>query len=140
MRGHMNHNQVNLKRAVDEFVSISNKVIQNAIKGQSTPSSEELDLFAQKVLDLRHFSLEMMQNCKDEDLWHNAELLKNLTESEIQIDGSPNSTTLVYAADQKKKELKDDNIRKIVRSLAKEAALREVFFEDLLEISKDLAA
>lgn len=137
----MNPNQANLKKALDEFLSISNKVIQNAIKGQSNPSTEELDLFAQKVLDLRHFSVEMMRNCKDESLWHNAEILKNLTESEIQLDGSPNkTTTLVYAADQKKKELKDENIRKIVLSLAKEASLREVFFEDLLEISRDLAA
>lgn len=137
----MNRNQANLKKALDEFVSISNEIIQKAIKGQSKPSTEELDLFAQKVLDLRHFSVELMQNCKDESLWHNAEIIKNLIESEIQIDGAPDyTTTLVYAADEKKKNLKDENIRKIVSSLAQEADLREVFFGDLLEISRDLAA
>lgn len=137
----MNQNQANLKRVVDEFIAVSNKVIGESIKNREQLEDRELDLLAQKIWDLRHFSLELMQNCRDESLWHNAEILKNLTESEIQVDGSSEKTvSLIRAADEKKRDLKDYNIRQIVSSLAKEEALREVFFEDLLEISQDLAA
>ena len=137
----MDRSTRDLKRIVDEFIAISIRMVKVAKTNEHDLNDNELNQLAEKIRTLRDYSSELMKTCRDESLWHNAEILKKLTEFQVQIDHQTGeSTSMIQAADESKKELKNRGLRSIVISLAKEDALREVLIEDLAQISRELAA
>lgn len=125
-----------LKDMIDLFLRDSSKVIRAIKREKKSPNPDEFEEIAQRVWDLHHFSQELMEARPTESMYYNARIIKELTEERLgEIDAS-----LIEAADAMKKEKNDSLMKSAVEKLAQEDKARNVLFENLEEISQELAA
>jgi hypothetical protein len=139
----MSKHKKNLKIVIDNFIQESSETLTTAKINKKGLSHQVLESLAQKIWDLHHFAIELLENEKhlDESTRYNAIIIKDLTEAEIALNGDQeNSISLLNAADETRKTHKDKMLRTLIESWAIEENLKEVLFDDLIQISKELAA
>jgi hypothetical protein len=133
----------NLKSVIDSFIQEGSATLKTAKLNKKALTHQVLDSLAQRIWDLHHFAVELLEKEKhmDESTRYNAIIIKDLTESEIAFDGDQeNSISLLNAAGETMQSKKDTMLRALIESWAVEENLKEVLFDDLIQISKELAA
>lgn len=129
----------NLQRVIESFLSQSSKALSESSQGQL--SEEELEAFADKIWELRHFAVELLESHPDESTWYNASIIKELVEQPLVIeDETKPKKSLIQAADEIKKEHRTRTLIAVVQSLNKEPTFRDILFTNLKQISLELAA
>lgn len=121
---------------IDLFLRDSAKTIRAIKRERKNPTPEEFQELAQRVWDLHHFSMELMDARPTESIYYNARIIKELIEESL---GEVNAS-LLEAADAMKKQNDESLIHRAVKKLAEEDSARTVLFENLEEISQELAA
>jgi len=139
----MDAHKKNLKEVIDRFIQEGSETLKTVKKNKDGLTHQVLESLAQRIWDLHHFAVELLEKEKqmDESTRYNAIIIKDLTESEIALNGDQeNSISLLNAAGETKKAHKDKMLRTLIESWAVEENLKEVLFDDLIQISKELAA
>ncbi len=131
----------NLKKVIESFLQESNRIVNTVEKTPEKLQSRDIEVLAEKIWDLRHFALELIQQFPDESTWYNASIIKNLIDEPLEIDpDGKTKLSLLDAADLTKKSHNDRCMRNLVRSWTIEKAAREVLFSNLRDISRELTA
>lgn len=131
----------NLKKVVDNFISQSAKTLNLLKQNHGQLGKEELDRLAERIWELRHYSVELLDQHPDETSWYNASLIKDIVEQPLEIDYvSHTGTTLIQAADSTKKFNQTRTMLAVVHYWSENARETEILFEDLKQISQELAA
>lgn len=136
----MDEAKKNLKRVIDNFLSQAIQSLKLLKKNHGELSRDDLERLAEKIWELRHYSVELLEKQPDESTWYNASLIKDIVEQPIQLEEGHGSLTMIQAADSAKKLQQTRPLQNIVVKWSKEYRTSEVLFEDLYEISRDLAA
>ncbi len=138
----MNHNaKKNLKKVIDAFLHESTRIVNTAENQPDRIQARDLEIFAEKIWDLRHFALELLDQFPDESTWYNASIIKELIDEPLDIDPEGKvKVSLIQAADLAKKTRNDKTLRMLLRAWTIESAAREVLFSNLRDISRELAA
>lgn len=135
----MNQARQNLKKVIDAFLNQSDKTVEQVKQHQRPLSNEDFEVLAEKIWELRHFAIELLEQKPDETTWYNASIIKDVTDQPLHIDDRT-SVSLVHAASEVKRDHRIHSLETIVHALAEEDTLRNVLFEDLEQISRELAA
>ena len=131
----------NLKKVIDSFLQESNRIVTTVEKAPEKLQSRDIEVLAEKIWDLRHFALELIQQFPDESTWYNASIIKNLIDEPLEIDPDNKiKLSLLNAADLTKKNHNDRSLRNLLRTWTIEKASREVLFSNLRDISRELTA
>ncbi len=129
----------NLHKVIDAFVSESNRIIQTIEKEPNQLQNRDIEVLAEKIWDLRHFALELLQQFPDESTWYNASIIKEIIDEPLEIDpDGKTKLSLLEAADLAKKMHNDRSLRSLLRSWIIETKAREVLFSNLRQISQEL--
>ncbi|MBM3192747.1 MAG: hypothetical protein FJZ59_00750 [Chlamydiae bacterium] len=138
----MNHlAKKNLQKVIESFLSESNRIVSIVETHPEKLQGRDLEILAEKIWDLRHFSIELLNQFPDESTWYNASIIKELVDEPIAMDPNKRKkTSLIAAADLTKKSHNDKTLRHLLRSWTIEKKAREVLFSNLREISKELAS
>lgn len=130
----------NLQRVIHKFVSQMVKSIELCKNEPSLLSKTELDKLSERIWEMRHFAVELLEYHPEESTWYNASIVQQIVEQPILLQGSCKKTTLIQAADYCKKQNNDACLRLIVTSWACEGAPCNVLLTNLQEISEELTA
>lgn len=132
----MEEESKSLKDMIDLFLRDSAKTIRTVKRGEKNLDTKELEEVAQRIWDLHYFAKQLIEVRPTESLYYNARIIKEIVEEKLkEVD-----TSLLGAADALKKESNDKPIRIAIEKLASEDRARTVLFENLEEISQELAA
>ncbi len=131
----------NLKKVIESFLSESSRIVATVENEPEKLQRRDLEILAEKIWDLRHFAIELLNQFPDESTWYNASIIKDLIDEPIAMDPNKRKkTSLIQAADLAKKFHNDKTLRHLLRSWTIEKTAREVLFSNLKEISKELAS
>jgi len=137
----MNSNKQNLKNVIDNFLSQSTKTLQLGKDNEENLNEDEIKTLAEKIWELRHFSIELLECYPDESTQYNASIIKEVVEQPIVLeDRKKPKISLVQAADAAKKNNDLRPLTLIIKALNQKPTYSETFFEDLKQISLELAA
>lgn len=138
----MNHlAKKNLQKVIESFLSESSRIVSIAENEPEKLQGRDIEILAEKIWDLRHFSIELLNQFPDESTWYNASIIKELVDEPIALEPNKRKkTSLITAADLAKKSHNDKTLRYLIRSWTIEKKAREVLFTNLREISKELAS
>ncbi len=125
-----------LKEKIDLFLKESLKTIKKAKANHSPLSQNEIEKISQRICELHDCAKELLSTRPAESTYYNAKIIKDLVEEKF----GQNQTSLLEAADAMKTQSKQEPLKAIITVLARDDAAREVFFEDLKDISDELAA
>lgn len=131
----------NLKKVIEAFLHESSRIINTVENQPEKLQARDLEIFAEKIWDLRHFAIELISQFPDESTWYNASIIKQLIDEPLDIDPDKKThISLIQAADLAKKTHNDQTLRSLIRAWTVESAAREVLFTNLREISQELSA
>ncbi|MBS0585626.1 MAG: hypothetical protein JSR76_04930 [Verrucomicrobia bacterium] len=130
----------NLQRVIQKFLVQAVKTVDLTKRDPSLLSKQELDKLAERIWELRHYAVELLEHQPEESTWYNASIIQQIVEQPITIPGSFKTVTLIKAADETKKANNDTLLRHVVSCWMAEDALRQVLFSNLQEISEELTA
>ena len=138
----MNHlAKKNLQKVIESFLSESSRIVSIAENEPEKLQGRDIEILAEKIWDLRHFSIELLNQFPDESTWYNASIIKELVDEPIALEPNKRKkTSLITEADLAKKSHNDKTLRYLIRSWTIEKKAREVLFTNLREISKELAS
>lgn len=138
----MNHNaKQNLKKVIESFLQESSRIVNTVENQPDKLQSRDLEVLAEKIWDLRHFALELLDQLPDESTWYNASIIKELIDEPLEIDPDGKAKySLIQAADLAKKAHNDKTLRMLLRAWTIEKEAKDILFSNLRQISKELAA
>lgn len=136
----MDQDTRDLKEKIDLFLRdsfLTIKKLKNTDFGSVLEDEiQEMQTISQRIWDLHHFSQKLLANHPSESNYYNAKIIKDLIEEQI----GRHANSLIKAADLAKKNSDYKHMKAIILELAREDSAREVLFENLKEISQELAA
>jgi hypothetical protein len=129
----------NLHKVIDSFLAETSRIVETIEKQPNLLQNRDIEVLAEKIWDLRHFALELLQQFPDESTWYNASIIKEITDEPLEIDpDGKTKISLLEAADLAKKMHNDRSLRSLLRAWTIEAKAREVLFSNLRQISQEL--
>ena len=131
----------NLKKVLEAFLTDSSRILNTAENQPDKLQTRDFEILAERIWDLRHFALELLEQFPDESTWYNASIIKELIDEPIEIDPDGKARiSLIQAADLAKRMHNDKNLRMLLRSWIIDVSAREVLFSNLKQISRELIA
>ena len=131
----------NLRRVIEAFLQESTRIVATAENHPEQLKSSDLQILAERIWDMRHFSIELLDQLPDESTWYNAAIIKQLIDEPLDIDpDGKEQISLIQAADYTKNLRNDQTLRMLLRAWTIEREARDVLFSNLRHISRELAA
>ncbi len=125
-----------LKEKLDLFLKESLRSIKKTKTHHAELSHQEIDALSQRINELHHCARDLLSTRPSESIYYNAKIIKEMIEQRFGKDGN----SLLKAANTTNEQIKQETLKSLIQVLAEKDAEREVFFDNLKDISNELAA
>jgi len=131
-----------LKDLLNRFMAQTEKAITLYRRDPNLLTNDELAKLALRIWELRHFTEELLTKPIDETLRYNVAIILRVIDQPIfqQIGFAAKTTSMIAAADRAKKDHRPEELKNLVRAMLSRGEEKEMLFDDLRDICRELSA